>query len=300
MHRKPRILMIDDSKMLHGVVRNMLPIETYEFLSAFDGQTGLNLAASSDPDLILLDVEMPSPNGFEVCRELRSRTASATVPIIFITSLASPEEKVHGLDLGATDYVTKPFDAAELKARVRASLRIKELVDLLATKAMVDGLTALWNRSSFDQRLKEETAYAQHHQRIFSCILIDLDHFKKINDTHGHGFGDIVLKGISSAIRETCRSEDVAFRYGGEEFAILSRETCADAALVLAQRLCRAVAAIPFERNGVTLEVTCSLGVADSKDPIDTIVERADQALYEAKRLGRNRVIVFDPAKIAA
>ena len=189
MDVKPKVLMIDNAKMMHGVVKARLTADGMEFHSAFDGVEGLLLAQTIRPDVILLDVEMPSPNGFEVCRCLKDDPTLSNIPVIFLTGVSSTDEKVRGLNLGAIDYVTKPFDAAELQARVRASLRNKELLDLLSKKAMIDGLTGLWNRSYLNQRLKEELAYVKRHKRPLACIMLDVDHFKSINDSHGHGFG---------------------------------------------------------------------------------------------------------------
>jgi two-component system cell cycle response regulator len=297
MNAKPKVLMIDNARMMHGVVKARLSADGLEFHSAFGGEEGLALALTINPDVILLDVEMPSPDGFEVCRRLKDNPALSNIPVIFLTGVSSTEEKVRGLNLGAIDYVTKPFDAAELQARVRAGLRNKELLDLLSKKAMIDGLTGLYNRGYLNQRLKEELAHVKRHNRPLSCIMLDIDHFKSINDTHGHGFGDVVLKGVGGLLQQLSRSEDIPCRYGGEEFAILARETDGAAAMVFAERLRAGIEASTFNRGPISVSVTCSLGVCDSCD--DNIVELADRALYQSKRNGRNRATLFDAAATA-
>jgi two-component system cell cycle response regulator len=297
---KPKVLMIDNARMMHGVVRARLAADGLEFHSAFSGEEGLDTAKTLRPDVILLDVEMPTPNGFEVCRRLKEDPEFANTPVIFLTGVSSTEEKIRGLNLGAIDYVTKPFDAAELQARVRAALRNKELLDLLAKKAMIDGLTGLYNRGYLNQRLAEELAHSRRHNRPMSCVMLDVDHFKSINDTHGHGFGDFVLKEVACILQQHCRAEDIACRYGGEEFAVLARETGAEAAMPFAERLRAAIAAGPFSRGAISVSVTVSLGVADLGDGADGLVEHADRALYQSKRDGRNRATLFAPAMAAA
>lgn len=290
MKAKSRVLMIDDAKMMHSIVTARLADDCVSLHSAFNGEEGLALAKEIQPDLILLDVEMPSPNGFEVCRRLKDDPGLSSIPIIFLTSANSTEEKIRGLNLGAIDFVTKPFDAGELQARVRAGLRNKELLDLLSRKAMIDGLTGLWNRGYLDQRLSEELASARRYNRKFSCIMVDADHFKAVNDVHGHGFGDVVLQGIANLIQEASRAEDVACRYGGEEFAILTRETSGLAAIHLAERIRISVAGMKFTRGSISISATCSIGLAEWSPEAPNLLDRADQALYASKQGGRNRV----------
>jgi diguanylate cyclase (GGDEF)-like protein len=292
--------MIDDAKSMHGIVKARLLADGLDFHSAFNGDQGLTLALALQPDIILLDVEMPSPDGFEVCQRLKADPALSNIPVIFLTGISSTEEKIRGLNLGAVDYITKPFDAAELQARVRVGLRIKELLDLLSKKAMIDGLTGLYNRGYLNQRLHEELAYVARHKRPMSVIMLDVDHFKSINDTHGHGFGDTVLKGIASILQQLSRTEDVACRFGGEEFAILARETYASTAMAFAERIRIGVQSATFSRGSISVSVTCSLGIAGSDDGTDGVIDRADQALYESKRAGRNCCTLFTAAAMAA
>jgi diguanylate cyclase (GGDEF)-like protein len=195
--------------------------------------------------------------------------------------------------MGAIDYVTKPFDPAELRARVRASLRTKYLMDLLSRKAMIDGLTGLFNRAYFDARLIAEMSLARRTHAPLSCIMVDVDRFKQINDLHGHPFGDEVLRGIGQILADHCRTEDTVCRYGGEEFVVLCPNSASAAAANMAERLRDAIEQNTWTKNGLNVQVTCSFGVADLKgSPPPFVVEMADQALYSAKQNGRNRVVI--------
>ena len=289
-----KVLIIDDSAVVHAFVKSKLSGEPIEFHSAPNGNVGLELAASLQPDLILLDVEMPHPNGFEVCRLLKAEPVTMNIPIIFLTGASSTEEKIKGLELGAVDYVTKPFDIAELRARVRGSLRTKYLLDLLSRKAMIDGLTGLWNRGYMDQRLKAELSLIKRTGLPFSCIMADVDHFKSINDTYGHAFGDAALIAVSQIFAENSRTEDIVCRYGGEEFVLLLPGIDIDGAMTFAERLRRTISQLTLLHSGQQVKLTCSFGVS-KVGPTDfadaSPVQLADQALYDAKRGGRNRVV---------
>src|SRR5438552_10201412 len=199
-----KVLIIDDSKPIHALLRARLTDEPVELHSAFDGDAGVLAACNILPDLILLDVDMPNPDGFEVCRRLKADPATMNIPIVFLTGVSSTEQKIRGLELGALDYILKPFEPAELRARVRASLRQKYLLDLLSKKAMVDGLTGLWNRTYFDQTLAAQMALARRAGYPFSVIIADVDHFKSINDRYGHPTGDEVLRAVAQTIQINC------------------------------------------------------------------------------------------------
>jgi len=286
-----QLLLIDDSKHIHPLIKALLSDEQLEIHSAYDAEFGLSLVKSLRPDLILMDVDMPGINGFEACRRLKSDPDNASIPLIFLTSCGSIEEKVRGLELGAVDYVTKPCNRAELQARVRASLRMSHLIRLLEEKALIDALTGLGNRAMFEQRLGAEIALRIRSSAPLACILLDLDKFKSINDSFGHPFGDFVLRKVASIISEHCRTEDVGCRLGGEEFAVLAPHTNAEQAATLAERMRLAIAKTAFVHGGKSVSVTCSFGVVDAGDPYDrSLLERADAALYASKQQGRNRV----------
>jgi diguanylate cyclase (GGDEF)-like protein len=287
------ILLIDDSKLIHPMVTALLGDEPVTIHSAFSGQTGLVLAVSLRPDLILLDVEMPDMDGFETCRRLKADPITANLPIIFLTARAGIEELVRGLNLGANDYVTKPFKLVELLSRVRAALRTSHLIRLLEETALIDALTGLGNRAMFDARFSAEVALRIRSGNPLSCIVLDVDHFKQVNDKYGHPFGDHVLSKVGEALTEICRVEDVACRHGGEEFVVLAPRTSADQAALVAERMRVAIAKIPFVQKGQAITVTCSFGVAEAVGIYDRLMlERADQALYRSKQQGRNRVSI--------
>lgn len=293
---KPVVLAIDDDEDIHDLVTVHLRNEEIELHHATEPLVGLRKASELAPDLVLLDVDMPQVSGFQVCAKLKSEPLTAGAAIVFLTGQSSVDEKVRGLDLGATDYVTKPFDRAELCARVRAALRTKRYQDMLAQRARIDALTGLGNRAGFDARLSEELAAWERYERPVSLVLADIDHFKAVNDQHGHPAGDRVLRAVADALVTDLRETDFAFRFGGEEFAIVLRETTSDGALVVAERARLAVEALELRASGQPLKVTISLGVADTSrwvvaasDMNGRLVHEADAALYAAKRAGRNR-----------
>jgi len=287
----PKVLVIDDSPDLQALVRVRLAKEQVTVASAYDPTTGIKEARTIGPDLILLDVDMPGRDGFSVCAELKSHPETRDIPIIFLSGAASTSDKIRGLDLGAVDYIAKPFDAAELRARVRASLRTRELMNLLARKAMIDGLTGLWNRHYLDAQMTVELTASRRTGEPLACIMADVDHFKAINDKYGHGFGDEVLRRIAAVLSEQCRPHDIVCRYGGEEFAILLPATTAADASEVAERLRHAIEDLRFLYCERPVHVTCSFGVAHLRTKVPpSILELADEALYSAKSSGRNCV----------
>jgi diguanylate cyclase (GGDEF)-like protein len=291
-----KVLIVDDSEAIRLLLQARLSAEPIELHCADSGTSGLRLAGELLPDLILLDLELPDIDGLEVCRRLKSNPRTQSIPIVFISSTTDTERKIAGLEMGAADYITKPFDAAELRARIRVSLRTKYLLDLLARKAMIDGLTGLWNRTYFESRLTAETSLARRNAQPLACVMIDLDHFKQVNDSYGHPVGDDVLRGVAQVMNDACRTEDLLCRYGGEEFVVLAPNTPAAAAIELAERIRTAVAACSWTHHGNLVQVTCSLGVADlQQSSLSAILESADAALYQAKQAGRNRVELYTP-----
>jgi len=218
------------------------------------------------------------------------------IPVIFITGLTDSEEKVRGFDLGAVDYVTKPFDVAELKARVNSALKMKSLMDLLASQAQLDGMTGLHNRRYFDQRLSQELSAARRYDRRVGLIILDIDRFKQINDQHGHPKGDKVIIRVAEIIQETCRTTDIPCRYGGDEFAIILSETNNEQAQNFADRLHDRIMKDDELTSIIGEAVTTSIGVAYSEgsEELDAsgLLYKADQALYRSKEDGRNRVTI--------
>ena len=287
-----KLLIIDDCESVHALLKVRLRGEPVEIASASNAADGIAAAKAGRPDLILLDVDMPAMDGFEACRRLKADPDTMQAPVIFLTGSATTEQKIRGLEMGAIDYIAKPFEPAELRARVRAALRTKYLIDLLAQRAQIDGLTGTWNRAYLDARLTSETSLSRRTGRPLSCVMLDIDRFKQLNDAHGHPFGDEVIRSVAQVVQATVRNEDVVCRYGGEEFAVLLPNTTPEAALALAERLRTAVAQLALRHDGRDVPVTCSVGVSNAQaNPPPSIIELADRALYQAKRDGRNRVV---------
>ena len=297
-----KILVIDDSEDTLTVVKTRLAHEGHDILCAGGGREGLETAGREGPDLVLLDVDMPDMTGFEVCRRLKSDAATCSIPVIFLSGSGGTDDKVEGLDLGAVDFVTKPFDAFELRARVRAALRTNQLQDLLRQHALIDPLTELPNRRALDKRLRQEWARLLRHGGHLALIMADLDRFKKINDTFGHPAGDEALRQVAHLLAGGCRESDMPVRYGGEEFVVVAPETTAQAAADFADRLRMSICSQPLQVHGKALSITASFGVAGNeglKVP-EELVQAADEALYRAKSAGRNCVKTAEAPTSAA
>lgn len=296
-----QILAIDDSADIHELLAVRLRPEGVTLHQALDAQEGLNKAIELQPDLILLDLDLPGVTGFEVCRQLKADPRTAALQVIFLTGTCEVDSKVRGFDMGAIDYVTKPFDAAELRARVRSALRTKRLQDLLANRAQIDGLTGIYNRAHFNTRLHEVVQMCIRHARPFSLVMADLDHFKKVNDTYGHPVGDTVLQVFAEVLSQVSRTSDHVCRYGGEEFALILPDSRAAEAMFVIERAQRKLSELDLRQHNGPLKITASWGLTDSTlAQIEELVpalllKRADAALYEAKRAGRNCARAWKP-----
>jgi diguanylate cyclase (GGDEF)-like protein len=289
-----RVLVIDDSPDVHRLLRHRLREEGLELTEAISGPGGIEAAHAVRPAVILLDLDLPGMNGIAVLRALKSSDATHDVPVIVLSREASIDTKVQAFDLGAADFVSKPFEFAELRARLRSALRTHELLRLLAQRAQVDGLTGLYNRSFFDDRWSQEHARNRRQGHPLSLVMLDIDHFKRINDTYGHRVGDDVLKWFGVHVSRMLREGDTIHRFGGEEFAIVLPHTDGPGALLAAQRVVEYLAASSFQDS---LTVTASAGVAcgrgEELEDMD-LIAAADAALYRAKREGRNRAVLAD------
>lgn len=300
---KPTVLLIDDAPDIHRLLAVRLKSEDVELIAVGAGEAGIARAREERPALILLDLNMPGMDGFAVLRALKDDASTMDIPVIVISASEATDDKVTGLDLGAIDYVCKPFNHAELRARVRSALRIHELMQLLAQKAQIDGLTGLWNRTYFDKRLTDELAARERTPRPLALAMCDLDSFKTLNDTHGHASGDAVLQGFARILQRNLRRGDVACRYGGEEFGLILRETDAEQARAVVERIRAELESTRWPRHPERV-VTASFGVCDhtacgGDDPL-LWIETADRALYMAKQTGRNRVCVASVGRDAA
>ncbi len=296
-----RLLIIDDDPDALRVAKARLVKEQVEIVCTAAGAAGLEAARRENPDLILLDVDMPDMSGFDVCRELKADRDLCMVPVLFLSGSNDAEDKVHGLDLGGVDYVTKPFDVFELRARVRAALRTKHLQDLLIEHAHIDPLTGLPNRRALMERLQAEWARIERHGGQLAFIMVDLDHFKRVNDRYGHEAGDRLLQEVARVFQQHCRKSNLPCRCGGEEFAIIVPDEDAAGAACLAERCRRKIAETGLTVKNQTLLATASFGVADSSvaESLESLMARADEALYRAKEAGRNRVETH-PARLLA
>jgi two-component system, cell cycle response regulator len=299
---KPLVLIADDDAVTRAMVRSWLDDSGYDVISANDGDEALSLATEHKPDLLLVDVTMPGQDGYEVCRAIQE-AGGTPPPVIFLTAHTDTAARVTGLDAGAVDYIVKPFDHEELIARVRAALRTKAVHDRLVDDAVHDGLTGLLNRRALDTRAEAAIAFARRHGDPISCLLLDLDHFKQINDSYGHATGDGVLREAARRLSTPCRASDVIGRYGGEEFLLLLPEARAEGAVNTAERLRAVIAEPQFQVGEVCLDVRASIGVAEWSPEMTTpasLYAAADRALYEAKKLGRNRTELFRPRAVHA
>jgi two-component system cell cycle response regulator len=287
------VLVADDEEDIRTLVTLRLQRAGYEVIEAKDGEEALRLAAERKPDLLVLDVSMPGRSGTAVTRELQEQGPAAP-PVILLTAHGHTSARIEGLESGAVDYIVKPFDPAELTARVRAALRMKASRDALAG---TDALTGLLNRRGLDARAAEAVALAQRHGRPLACLMLDLDHFKRVNDTHGHAAGDAVLQETAARLIGVSRVSDVVGRYGGEEFTLLLPETELDGAAATGEKVREGIAQRPFAVENSEIEVRVSVGVAvwnHDMTAAHDLFAAADRALYRAKKLGRDRVEVGD------
>jgi len=300
------ILVVDDSPDIHHLIAARLGCERISMYHAHCAAEALQIALDHPLDLILLDLDMPDVDGFTLFVQLRQDRNLVNTPIIFLTGILDVATKVKAFDLGALDYVTKPFDGVELKARVRAALRMKRYHDLLSTKAQIDALTGLWNRRYLDEHLAEEVFSLEQREGFLSLLMIDIDHFKSVNDTYGHSFGDGMLQAIAEEINQVLRKSDVACRYGGEEFAIVLKNTDSAAAMIIAERLLQQISQMEVSYGKEKKSVTASIGVvgSDQLNPHivspQTLIDAADRALYCAKSGGRNRIALLDEHEAAS
>ncbi len=295
---RPSVLIVDDAPDNIELLKRLLKDEDCEVRAAPSGGFALRAVQLSPPDLILLDIRMPDLDGLEVCARLKDSERTRDIPIIFLTALGSTEDEGRGLELGAVDYITKPFNPGIVRARVRNHLRFVRQRKLLEQLAKLDVLTEIPNRRRFDEELEREWKRALRARQPLSLALADVDHFKHYNDTLGHPAGDRALIAVARCLARTLnRPADLAARYGGEEFALLMPETDEAGARSIAGSLLGGVRALNlgYLRSGVQRQLTVSLGGVTTTPTSGTeptwLVERADKNLYEAKEGGRNRVV---------
>lgn len=267
----------------------------YSVVEAADGQAGIEKVREYRPRVVVCDLLMPGLSGLDVCRQVRSDPTLSGAYFMFITSCNEKDTKHLALNIGADDFLTKPYDFDEFCARIRNGMRISRLQERLHYAALTDGLTGLWNHAHFRYLLDREFSRTRRYGGSVALLMIDLDHFKAVNDTYGHEVGNRVLIGTANQIKRLVRDTDIVARYGGEEFAVVCPRTNLNEAVALADRIRLSIPKDVRISEHPETEITCSIGVVSSADPtvscVLDMINGADQALYEAKRFGRNRVI---------
>ena len=291
-----KVLVADDDAINRQVLGELLKPE-YTVVIAKNGAQTLEKAARHNPDLILLDVIMPDMDGYEVLRRLRADPQTAQIAVIFISGLDRPEDEANGLNLGASDYIAKPFNATVVTARVALHLQVVRQRRMLERLAHIDGLTGLANRRRFDEAFATEWQRAQRSARPLSLALLDIDCFKQYNDQYGHPAGDRVLRSVArTAASYMRRTVDLAARYGGEELVLLMPDTYADQAQLMVRSMCAAIEQMMIAHTASTVSqvLTVSVGGATlgegSKESAAELLDAVDSLLYRAKHAGRNRV----------
>jgi diguanylate cyclase (GGDEF)-like protein len=304
-----QILIAEDEPISRRLLQVTLEKWDYQVVAACDGaQAWDRLQEAEAPRLAILDWMMPGLSGLEVCANVRQQAREPYTYILLLTARTQKQDLVAGMESGADDYITKPFDAQELKVRLRAGRRILDLQaelvaarEVLREQATHDPLTCLWNRSSIMDILTRELAKAEREASSVGVIMADLDHFKEINDTFGHLAGDAVLSEAAKRMQASMRSYDAVGRYGGEEFLIVLPGSTNSTAVHLAERLRSAISREPVRLAESSVAFTLSLGVSKSipgegMSP-ELVIRAADEALYRAKELGRNRVEWAEPVE---
>ena len=294
--QRPKILIVDDERLNINVLNELLRDE-YKIMVATTGKQALNVVKRELPDLILLDIMLPDMNGYAICRHFKNNEYTQNIPIIFITVRNNVEEGTLGFDLGAVDFISKPFNNAVVKARVRTHIKLKQKSDLLESLVSIDGLTEIPNRRAFEDLRVREWSRGRRTEVCVSALMVDVDMFKQFNDNYGHSVGDECLVRVAKALSvSVLRPGDFVARYGGEEFAAILSNTDFDGAMLLAERFRAAVAAlkIPHAYSEVAPYITISVGVATAVPNADNSQEvlfaAADRMLYDAKQNGRNTV----------
>ncbi|MCT7543362.1 GGDEF domain-containing response regulator [Aliarcobacter cryaerophilus] len=299
--KKPTILVVDDMTTTLLLLHDLLK-DTYEVKIAKSGTKALEILESpNDIDLILLDIEMPDINGYDVCKRIKNNETIKNIPIIFITGRTSQEDEEYGLNLGAIDYITKPFNKAIVKLRIKNYLNLKIKNDMLEKLSMYDGLTNIRNRRFFDETFEKTFSEIKRDKKSLAVLMIDIDFFKPYNDNYGHGQGDETLRKVAKALEKTIkRASDFVARYGGEEFVILLKDINKDGVEAVANNLLNAVRELKITHEFSKIEnyVTISIGASFYNSNSDItkleLLLKADETLYSVKNSGRNNFAILE------
>lgn len=299
--KKPTILVVDDMTTTLLLIHDLLK-DTYEVKIAKSGTKALEILESpNDIDLILLDIDMPDINGYDVCKRIKNNETIKNIPIIFITGRTSQEDEEYGLNLGAIDYITKPFNKAIVKLRIKNYLNLKIKNDMLEKLSMYDGLTNIRNRRFFDETFEKTFNEIKRDKKSLAVLMIDIDFFKPYNDNYGHGQGDETLRKVAKALEKTIkRASDFVARYGGEEFVILLKDINKDGVEAVANNLLNAVRELKITHEFSKIEnyVTISIGASFYNSSSDItkleLLLKADETLYSVKNSGRNNFAILE------
>ena len=289
-----KILIVDDTLLNVRILTDILEAENYKVFSVDNGFPVLDMARSIRPDVILLDIMMPGMDGFEVCSILKSNHDVKDIPVIMVTARTQGNDLKKALEMGAFDYIKKPIDEVEVIARIQSALRLKDVQDKLKELAMKDSLTGLYNHAVLIELLEKELSKQKRNKGHISFIMLDIDYFKRINDTYGHMSGDMILKELSNILMSSLRKGDIVGRYGGEEFGIVLVGTNKHDAFHLCERIRKKIEDYNFFFDDRVIKITVSMGIFsndyNSSITGNEIIQKADEQLYKVKTGGRNQV----------
>jgi two-component system, cell cycle response regulator len=295
------VLIIEDHPDQRDLLAIVLQREGYRVVTAANGVEALEKLGQETVHIALSDIMMPKMDGFELINKIRSDAALKNIYLILITARIQEGDRVRGLDLGADDYITKPFSFSELLARVRVGSRVVQYQQHLEYQTQIDSLTGLFNRRAFEKKIVEEFERAKRYQHPISLLILDIDNFKTINDTYGHHGGDTALVKISETLRAKTRRSDFPSRYGGEEFVLILPETDQESALQVANKVQDEIRSCVFGSNNKHFSLTVSIGISSTSNreysDWNQMLNAADQALYVAKNNGKDRAETYWPEK---
>ena len=288
-----KILVVEDDEYNMKILKKILKDENYKVYTQSDGKDAVEKAKWARIDAVLLDIMMPEIDGFSVCQLLKEDPETRDIPIIMVTAITEGETLKRAFELGAFDYIKKPIDRIEVLARLSAALEYSEQQKKLQDMAMRDGLTGLYTHTLLLELLEKECSKARRYKTSLAFLMIDIDHFKKVNDTYGHRAGDMILSLVADTLEINSRRSDVVGRYGGEEFGIVLQDISYDNAWIVCERIRSSVENFEYRIGDKTVKITISIGMAykesEAEADFEKMITTADKALYQAKKNGRNR-----------